>query len=87
MASAPAGTVMSSRTSAAAATTAPAPTRARLRTRDPEPIRQPSSTTHPSRCARCPTTQSAPITVGYSSVVCTIVPSWTDVRSPTLIRP
>ena len=59
----------------------------RFRVIEPEPIRQPSPTTQPSRCALCPTTQSAPISVGHSCVQCTTVPSCTDVRAPTSIRP
>jgi len=53
----------------------------------PEPIRQPGSMTHPSRCAMWPTTQSAPMTVGHCAVQCTIVPSCTDVRAPTEMWP
>jgi len=72
---------------AAAATIAPVPTRARFSVTDPEPIRHPSSTTQPSRCVLCPTTQSAPISVGQSCVQWTTVPSWTEVRAPISIRP
>src|SRR5215469_7365101 len=82
-----AGAVKPSGTRAAAATIDPAPITARFSTTDPEPIRHPSSTVHPSRCALCPTTQLAPMTVGCCAVQCTIVPSWTDVRAPTVIVP
>ncbi len=85
--SAAGGTSKPSGTRQAAATIAPAPTVTRFRMIEPEPIRQPSPTTQPSRCALCPTTQSAPISVGHSWVQCTTVPSCTDVRAPTSIRP
>ena len=81
------GTSNPSGTRHAAATIAPAPTVTRFSVTEPEPIRQPSRTTQPSRCALCPTTQSAPISVGHSCVQCTTVPSCTDVRAPTSIRP
>ena len=84
---APGGTSNPSGTRHAAATIAPAPTVTRFSVTEPEPIRQPSCTTQPSRCALCPTTQSAPISVGHSCVQCTTVPSCTDVRAPTSIRP
>jgi hypothetical protein len=34
-----------------------------------------------------PTTHPEPIKVGHSWVQCTMVPSWTDVRAPTTMRP
>jgi hypothetical protein len=41
----------------------------------------------PSRWARWPTTQRAPITVACSAVACTTVPSCTLVPAPTSMRP
>ena len=65
----------------------PRPTTTRFSVTLPEPIRQPGSTTQPSRWALWPTTQSSPMTVGYRAVQCTIVPSWTEVRAPTEMYP
>ena len=82
---APDGTSVPGVTTAPAATSAPVRTSTRCRSTDPEPIRQPSSTVQPSRWALCPTTQSAPMVVGSSSVQCTTVPSWIEVRAPTVM--
>ncbi len=79
----PGGTLKPSGTTAPAATIEPLPTTTPFSAMLPEPIRQPGSMTHPSRCALWPTTQSAPMTVGHWAVQCTIVPSCTDVRAPT----
>src|SRR6185437_16077948 len=83
----PGGTLKPSGTTAPAATIDPLPITTPLSVTLPEPIRQPASTTHPSRCALWPTTQSSPMTVGYRAVQCTIVPSCTDVRAPTVMKP
>lgn len=41
----------------------------------------------PSKWATWPTMQSLPTTVACSAVACTTVPSCTEVRSPTSMRP
>src|SRR6185437_7470671 len=83
----PGGTSKPSETTAPAATIEPLPITTRFSVTEPEPIRQPSSTTQPSRCALWPTTQSSPMIVGWLAVQCTIVPSCTEVRAPTVMYP
>ena len=40
-----------------------------------------------SMCTRCPMTQSSPIAVANSRVAWITLPSWIDVREPTVMRP
>ena len=82
-----AGTSVPGDTTAPAATSAPLRTTTPCSSTEPEPMRQSSSTVQPSRCARWPTTQPDPMSVGRVAVQCTTVPSWIEVRSPTRISP
>jgi hypothetical protein len=84
---APAGTVLLLPTSAPAPTRAASPTTARCNTIDPEPTSARCSTRQPSRWALWPMVTSSPIQVGDQGIVCTMVPSWTEVRAPTTIGP
>ncbi len=87
IARAPGGTTLLFPTTAFAATVAPVPTTARCRITEPEPASDSSSSVQPSRCARCPTTQREPTTVGNMGTAWTTLPSWMLVSSPTTIRP
>ena len=82
------GTSVSLGTSARAPTSAPLRTTTRCSTTEPEPdeaVRPRSCTPRGGRCAR--RRSRSPITVGRSAVQCTTVPSWIEVRAPTLIVP
>ena len=70
-------------TMALAPTIASAPTITSCSTTEPLPTRARSSIVQPSRCTLWPIVQLLPIVVGWFHVVWTIVPSCTDVRSPT----
>src|SRR5205085_12365170 len=81
------GTTVPFVTTAFAPTSECGPTTHRCSTIDPDPTSECGSMVHPSRWALWPITQSGPITVASSCVACTTVPSCTDVRAPTTIRP
>src|SRR5271169_4199794 len=86
-ASAPGGTTTWFGTTALAPTVAPLPMTAQWRTTLPDPANDSSSRVQPSKWVRCPTTQPSPMTVGNPGPACTTVPSWTEVRAPTVIVP
>jgi hypothetical protein len=79
------GTSMPPGTRALAPTSASVRTTALCRITAPDPTRVRSSIVQPSRCTRWPTTQPAPTVVGRPGATWITVPSWIDVRAPTVI--